>query len=169
MVVLAIVLAGAGAWGLARLPTAFIPIEDQGYFVVAVQLPDGAALGRTERALDEVSKAVLKAPGVDHAVAISGISALDNNASLQNAGAVYVILKDWSQRGAGTGADLRSLYFTLQSMLSKLPDATCLVLIPPPIQGIGNAAGFTMQVELRDGSFDKPNLERLTHTMIDTC
>jgi HAE1 family hydrophobic/amphiphilic exporter-1 len=69
-------------------------------------------------------------------------------------------------RGKGTGADLRSLYFTLQSELNKLPDATCLVLIPPPIQGIGNASGFTMQVELRDGSFDYTKLERLTHTII---
>jgi hydrophobic/amphiphilic exporter-1 (mainly G- bacteria), HAE1 family len=166
MVVLAMVLACAGAWGVARLPTAFIPIEDQGYFVVAVQLPDGAALGRTQRALDEVSKAVLAAPGVDHAVAISGVSPLDNNASLQNAGAVYVTLKDWSQRGKGTGADLRSLYFTLQSALDRIPGANCLVLIPPPIQGIGNASGFTMQVELRDGGFDFAKLERLTRTIV---
>jgi HAE1 family hydrophobic/amphiphilic exporter-1 len=166
MVVLAIVLAAAGVWGVARLPTAFIPLEDQGYFVVAVQLPDGAALGRTQHALDEVSKAVLAAPGVDHTVAISGISPLDNNASLQNAGAVYVVLKDWSQRGSGTGADLRSLYFTLQAALDKLPDASCLVLIPPPIQGIGNAGGFTMQVELRDGSFDFTKLERLTRSIV---
>src|ERR1700722_7781127 len=166
MVVLAIVLACVGVWGVARLPTAFIPIEDQGYFIVAVQLPDGAALGRTQRALEEVSKTVLATPGVDHAVAISGISALDNSASLQNAGAVYVVLKDWSQRGAGTGADLRSLYFTLQSALDKLEDANCLVLIPPPIQGIGNASGFTMQIELRDGSFDFTKLERLTRTII---
>ena len=162
MVTLAIILAGAGAWGVARLPTAFIPIEDQGYFIVAVQLPDGAALGRTQQALDEVSKVALAAPGVDHAVAISGVSPLDNNASLQNAGAVYVVLKDWSQRGAGTGADLRSLYFTLQAALDKLPDANCLLLIPPPIQGIGNASGFTMQVEIRDGGFDYQKLERLT-------
>src|SRR5262249_9437507 len=88
MVILAIVFAGAGIWGVGRFATAFIPLEDQGYFVVAVQLPDGAALGRTQRALDEVSKAVLAVPGVEHATAISGISALDNNASLPNAGAV---------------------------------------------------------------------------------
>ena len=154
MVGLAMLLAGVGVWGVARLPTAFIPIEDQGYFIVAVQLPDAASLGRTERVLDEVSKVVLGAPGVDHAVAISGISALDNNASLPNAGAVYVVLKDWSERGAGTGGDLRSLYFTLQAALDKMQDADCLLLIPPPIQGIGNASGFTMQVELRDGGFD---------------
>ena len=116
--------------------------------------------------LDQVSKAVLAAPGVDHAVAISGISALDNSASLQNAGAVYVVLKDWSQRGAGTGADLRSLYFTLQAALDKLEDANCLVLIPPPIQGIGNASGFTMQIELRDGNTDYEKLERLTRAIV---
>ena len=166
MVILALILAGVGVWGVARLPTAFIPIEDQGYFIVAVQLPDGASLGRTQRALEEVSKTALSAPGVDHAVAISGISPLDNSASLQNAGADYVILKDWSQRGSGTGADLRSLYFTLQTALNKLPDANSLLLIPPPIQGIGNASGFTMQVELRDGSTDFSKLERLTRTIV---
>jgi HAE1 family hydrophobic/amphiphilic exporter-1 len=166
MVVLAIVLACVGVWGVARLPTAFIPIEDQGYFLVAVQLPDGAALGRTQRALEEVSKTVLATPGVDHAVAIAGISPLDNSASSQNAGAVYVILKDWSQRGAGTGADLRSLYVRLQAALDKLPDATNLLVIPPPIQGIGNASGFTMQVELRDGSVDYAKLERLTRAIV---
>jgi HAE1 family hydrophobic/amphiphilic exporter-1 len=166
MVVVALLLAAVGVWGIARLPTAFIPIEDQGYFLIAVQLPDGASLGRTQRALDEVSKTVLTAPGVDHAVAISGISPLDNSASLQNAGAVYVTLKDWSQRGKGTGADLRSLYFRLQSSLDKLADANCLVVIPPPIQGIGNASGFTMQVELRDGAFDYAKLERLTRSIV---
>ena len=119
-----------------------------------------------QRALEEVSKTVLAAPGVDHAVAIAGISPLDNSASLQNAGAVYVILKDWSQRGAGTGADLRSLYFTLQAALDKILDANCLLVIPPPIQGIGNASGFTMQVELRDGGFDYPKLERLTRSIV---
>lgn len=72
---------------------------------------------------------MLAVRGVDHAVAISGMSALDNNASLQNAGAVYVVLKDWSERGTGTGADLRSLYGKLQSALDKLPDANALLLI----------------------------------------
>jgi HAE1 family hydrophobic/amphiphilic exporter-1 len=166
MVALAVILAGGGVWGVARLPTSFIPIEDQGYFVVAVQLPDGAALGRTQAALDEVSKVVMGVKGVDHAVAISGISALDNSASLQNAGAVYVILKDWSERKPGSGADLRSLYFALSGALDKLPDANALTLVPPPIQGIGNASGFTMQVELRDGNVDFPKLERLTRKIV---
>jgi hydrophobic/amphiphilic exporter-1 (mainly G- bacteria), HAE1 family len=166
MAVLAIALACVGVWGVARLPTAFIPIEDQGYFIVAVQLPDGASLIRTQRALDAVTKTVLAIAGVDHSVAISGISPLDNNASSQNTGAVYIVLKDWSQRGIANGTDLRSLYISLQRALDKLPDSTNLLLIPPPIQGIGNASGFTMQVELRDGAVDYPKLERLTRTIV---
>ena len=116
--------------------------------------------------MDEVTQAALAAPGVDQVVAISGISPLDNNATLANAGVAYVVLKDWSQRRPGTGADLRSLYGNLQGALDKLPDAVALVLIPPPIQGIGNASGFTMQVELRDGSFDYTKLQTLTRTIV---
>src|SRR5690348_15748260 len=80
MVVIALLVAGAGAWGIARVPTAFIPIEDQGYVMVAAQLPDGAALGRTQAVLDEVTKLALATPGVDSVIAISGISVLDNSA-----------------------------------------------------------------------------------------
>ena len=166
MAIVALVVAGIGVWGIARLPTAFIPIEDQGYVMVGVQLPDGSALGRTQAALDDVTKLALATPGVDSVVAISGISVLDNSATLPNAGVAYVVLKDWSQRGKGTGADLLSLYQNLQGKLDKLPDAAAFVLIPPPIQGIGNASGFTMQVELRDGSFDYTKLQTLSRTIV---
>jgi HAE1 family hydrophobic/amphiphilic exporter-1 len=165
MVIVGLIIGGLGIWGVAQLPTAFIPIEDQGYVMVGVQLPDGAALGRTQAALDEVTKLALTTPGVDSVVAISGISVLDNSATLPNAGVAYVVLKDWSQRGKGTGADLLSLYQNLQGKLGRLPDATAFVLVPPPIQGIGNASGFTMQVELRDGSFDYTRLQTLSGTI----
>jgi hydrophobic/amphiphilic exporter-1 (mainly G- bacteria), HAE1 family len=77
-----------------------------------------------------------------------------------------VVLKDWSLRGKGTGADLLSLYRNLQGKLDKLQDATAFVLVPPPIQGIGNASGFTMQVELRDGAFDYTKLQTLSRTIV---
>jgi HAE1 family hydrophobic/amphiphilic exporter-1 len=166
MVVLALVIAGAGAWGVVRLPTAFIPIEDQGYMMVAVQLPNGAAVGRTQQVMDQVTQAALAVPGVDQVVAISGVSPLDNNATLANAGVAYVVLKDWSQRKPGSGADLRTLYGNLQGAMDKLQDAVALVLIPPPIQGIGNASGFTMQLELRDGSFDYTKLQTMTQSIV---
>ncbi len=166
LTVLALALAGLSIWGIARLPTAFIPIEDQGYMVVSVQLPNGASLERTQRALDEAAKVAGAIPGVANVIEIAGISVLDNNASLPSAGAVYVVLDDWSKRGRGTGRDLRSLYLRLQAAMDALTDATGFVVVPPPIQGIGNASGFTMMVELRDGSNDFLKLQRIARTII---
>jgi len=71
MVLLALALAGLGGWGVARLPSAFIPNEDQGYLMVGVQLPDGAALERTVVALEEVTRVAKATPGVRQVVAIS--------------------------------------------------------------------------------------------------
>ena len=110
MVLLALVAAGVGAWGVARLPTAFIPNEDQGYMIVGLYLPDGASLERTDLALAEVSKIAMATPGVKEVVAISGMSILDLNAPLFNAGVAYVILDDWSKRGKKPGEDLRSIW-----------------------------------------------------------
>jgi HAE1 family hydrophobic/amphiphilic exporter-1 len=166
MVVIALVIAGLGVWGVARLPGAFIPIEDQGYVVIGVQLPDGASLERTQRSLDQAAQMARETPGVDQVVEIAGMSVLDNNASLSSAGAIYVILKDWSVRGKSSGQDLRSIYMELQKKLATLPDGSGFVIVPPPIQGIGNASGFTMQVELRNGSDDFAQLSRITQTIV---
>ena len=166
MVVIALIAVALGGWGIARLPTAFIPPEDQGYFLVAVQLPDGASLERTQRALAEVDRIVRAIPGVEQAVEITGISPLDNSASLSSAGAVYVILKDWGERLKQPGQDLRSLYVRMQTAVDNLSDGSGLVIVPPPIQGIGNSAGFTMMVEMRDGSVDFPKLAGVASTMI---
>src|SRR5262249_44724056 len=86
MVVLALILAAVGGWGVARLPTAFIPNEDQGYMLVGLQLPDGASLERTDAALAQVSAIAQATPGVKYVVAISGLSVLDSNSPLANAG-----------------------------------------------------------------------------------
>ncbi len=165
-VIAGLIAGGIGVWGVAQLPTAFIPPEDQGYVMISVQLPDGAALGRTQAVLDKVTNIARDTPGVAQVVAISGISVLDNSATLQNAGVAYVILKDWSQRSKAAGTDLLSLFMRLSAELDKMPEAIGLVLVPPPIQGIGNANGFTMQVEMRDGSFDYEKLQTLARTIV---
>jgi HAE1 family hydrophobic/amphiphilic exporter-1 len=166
MGIVTLALAALAIWGITRLPTSFLPTEDQGYLVVALQLPDGAALGRTQAALAEVSRIARGIPGTDQVVEIAGISPLDGNASLASAGAAYVILKDWGVRGHQTGQDLRSIYTALQAALDALPDGSALVIPPPPIQGIGNSNGFTMQVELRDGNFDWQRLQGITRTLV---
>lgn len=167
MVLLAFLLAGLGGWGVARLPGAFIPNEDQGYLLVGVQLPDGASLGRTTLALEEVTRMAAATPGVMQVTAIAGMSVLDNNAPLANAGVAYVVLKDWSVRGDAEGQDLRSIAQTLMRDLAKLQDGRGFVLAPPPIQGIGNASGFQMQIEQRDGSFDFLKLQSVAQNVVE--
>jgi HAE1 family hydrophobic/amphiphilic exporter-1 len=103
MVILALAIILGTLYFFSRIPTGFIPIEDQGYMVATVQLPDGASLERTQKVLDRVGILFGKTPGVDKVVTIAGMSALDNNTSLANAGVVYIILKDWSVRSKKEG------------------------------------------------------------------
>jgi HAE1 family hydrophobic/amphiphilic exporter-1 len=164
MVLVAFSIIGVAVYGMTRVATGFLPIEDQGYLLAAVQLPDGAALGRTQKSLEQIERISNAVPGVERVITIAGISPLDNSASLANAGVAYVMLKDWGQRGAGQ--DLASLYKTLNDKLAVIEDGKVLVLPPPPIQGVGNAGGFTMQIELRDGSFDLGKLESSVNAMV---
>jgi hydrophobic/amphiphilic exporter-1 (mainly G- bacteria), HAE1 family len=156
--VFALVLIVAAIFGLARLPTGFIPTEDQGYLIVAAQLPDAASLERTDAALQRVTETALKIPGVDHTIAIGGISPLDNSASLANAGMVYVVLKNWDSRAKGKGQDLPAIYRAFVSQMAKIESIRALVLVPPAIPGLGLSGGFQMQLELTDGSGDYKKL-----------
>ena len=166
MVAIALVVAGFGFWGLARLPTAFIPIDDQGYVMVAMQLADGASLGRTAAALEEVNRRALQVPGVQQVIAISGMSILDNSADLANAGASWVMLKPFSERLKAKDQDLLSIFRNLQAALASLPDGRPFVLPPPAIQGIGNAGGFQMQLEMLGGNFDYQKLGDLAQQIV---
>ena len=153
-------------FGLSRVPTAFLPIEDQGYFLIAVQLPEGAVARAHDCTPSTTSpSACARMPGVDKVVAIGGLAALNDNASLANAGIAYVILKDWSERGKGE--NLLGLYIGLSERVKTLDDGLALVIPPPAIQGIGNVAGATMKVELRDGSFDYAQLEHLAQAIAE--
>jgi hydrophobic/amphiphilic exporter-1 (mainly G- bacteria), HAE1 family len=163
-VIIGLLIIAAAIYGIARIPTGFLPLEDQGYFIAAVQLPDGASLERTEAAMKDVSDVLGKVDGVEHVVAVSGISVLDNSASLANAGVAYVILKPWNVRGAELG--LLPMYKKLNTVLSKLQEARIIVVPPPPIQGVGNAGGFTFQLELKDGSFDLAKLQTITNNVV---
>ena len=167
MVVLALALAGLGGWGVARLPSAFIPNEDQGYLLAGVQLPDGASLERTTTALQEVTRIAKAVPGVQQVVTIAGMSLLDNNAALANAGVAYIVLDDWDARGNVAGEDIRSIAGKLRQGMAVLEDGRGFVLAPPPIQGIGNVSGFKMQVEQRDGSFDLVKLQDVARDLAD--
>lgn len=151
-------------FGLTRIPTSFIPIEDQGYMMLNVQLPDGASLDRTKALLKKMTSQISKIDGIDNIIAIDGISLMDNSANLSNGGAIYIIFKDWSVRGKD--ASLLALYQKLNEIAKNTLEAKVLVLIPPAIQGLGTAGGFQMQIELQDGTFDYKKLQNVTDKLI---
>jgi HAE1 family hydrophobic/amphiphilic exporter-1 len=161
---IALAIVGAAGYGLSRIPTGFLPIEDQGYLLVTVQLPDGASLERTNKVLEQVTEIAGKTPGVDKVLTIAGVSPLDNNATLANSGVAYLVLKDWDERGKDE--QLLPLFTRLNREFDQIMGAKINVFPPPPIQGIGNAAGFTMMVELRDGSFDFTKLQAVTNAVV---
>jgi len=153
----ALLLIVISIWGLAKAPTGFIPTEDQGYLMMIVQLPNGASLSRTQSAMGKLAKAVSAVPGVAHVIQIGGISPIDNNASLANAGVIYAMLQPWSVRGKKEG--LMPTYMAIRKAADTVPEANILVAPPPPIQGLGLASGFQMQIELTDGTFNFKKLQ----------
>lgn len=161
---LGIILVCLAIFGISRVPTGFIPIEDQGYLIVNVQLPDSATLQRTESLLKKLSAQISKIDGIADVITIDGISVLDNSASLSNAGVLYVMFKDWDIRGKKE--DLFVLYKKLNEIAAKTLEAQVLVMVPPAIQGLGTSGGFQMQLELQDGSFDYRKLQSATDELI---
>ncbi|CAN5535440.1 multidrug efflux RND transporter permease subunit [soil metagenome] len=157
MTLVAALLVALAIWGLIKAPTAFIPTEDQGYIMVAVQLPDAASLDRTQAAMRDLAEAIRKVPGVDHTIEIGGISPIDNNASLANAGIVYAMLKPWSVRGKAES--LLPMYENINKAVRAVQGAGSLVLVPPPIPGLGLAGGFQVQINLTDGSLNYKKLQ----------
>ena len=151
---------------LTRIPTGFIPNEDQGYLIAVTQLPDGASLQRTSRAMTLLATAIRSVPGVDHTVAIGGQSPLDNSASLANAGIVYIVLKPWDERGKAAHEDLKSIYQAIKDKARGVEEASTLVTLPPAIPGLGLSGGFQMQTELTDGSSDYTRLSQLTNAVV---
>ncbi|MEE8129805.1 MAG: efflux RND transporter permease subunit, partial [Vicinamibacterales bacterium] len=132
------------------IPTGFIPDEDQGYVMIAVQLPDGATLERTEEVLDRINTMAIETPGVAHTITIGGYSLLDQVVTT-NAGAVFVTLQPWEER---TTADLQvnGVLAALQRQLAGIQAGICFALNPPPIQGLGTAGGFEYQLQDRGGA-----------------
>ncbi|QGZ39212.1 multidrug efflux pump [Pseudoduganella flava] len=132
------------AWLYVKLPSSFLPNEDQGYIITNVQLPPGATRPRAEAVLAKVDAYFRAQPEVARTIAVAGFSFSGNG---QNAGLVFVPLKDWKERGKGQSAtDLAGRAF---GALSGIPDAIVFPLSPPPIRELGNATGITARLQDR--------------------
>ena len=129
-----------------RMPTSFLPQEDQGFLITNVQLPPGASTNRTVQVLEQIENYYLKQPGVERVVAVAGFSF---SGSGQNAGLVFSPLKDWSERDADNSAS--AIAARAFGAFSQIKDAIVFPLSPPPIPELGNATGFTMRLQDRGG------------------
>jgi multidrug efflux pump len=147
-------LIGLTGFGFTRVPSGFVPIQDKGYLVANIQLPDSASLERTVEVTDAVEKIALETPGVAHTVAVPGTSFV-LNANSSNYGNIFVILKPFHERRdpALTGEAIAG---RLRARLRReVPEARVLVFGAPAVRGLGNAGGFKLMVEATgDVNFD---------------
>ncbi|RZL63081.1 MAG: efflux RND transporter permease subunit [Variovorax sp.] len=130
-----------------RLPTSFLPGEDQGNILVNVQLPPGATQERMVNVMEQVEGYILKQPEVKSMVSVLGFSFSGQG---QNAGIGFVTLKDWDER-KGPGASAEALAGRAFGALSGIRDAFIYPLSPPPIPELGAASGFSFRLQDRGG------------------
>ena len=129
-------------------PTTFIPDEDDGYFIVSVQLPPASSLSRTEDVSREIEKILSEYPEVKTYITISGFSIL-NSGKQSNAASVFVVLKDWSLRKEKSEAAAAIVDRFNRDAYMRVPQAQCFAFVPPAIPGIGNVGGLQSQLEDR--------------------
>ncbi|MFT3666893.1 efflux RND transporter permease subunit [Piscinibacter sp.] len=128
-----------------RLPTSFIPNEDQGSILVNMQLPPGATQNRTLKVMQEVEQYMLAQPEVDNMVSVLGFSFAGSG---QNAGLAFVTLKDWKER-AGAEHSAQALVARAFGALGKIRDAVIFPVSPPAIRDLGRANGFALRLQDR--------------------
>jgi len=138
---------GAVAVVYMRLPTSFLPGEDQGSIIVNVQLPPGATQERTLSVMQQVEGFILKQPEVQSMVGVLGFSFSGQG---QNAALAFVTLKDWADR-PGPGQSAEALAGRAFGALMGIRDAFIFPLSPPPIPELGSASGFTFRLQDRAG------------------
>src|SRR6185295_3632817 len=153
-----VLAAGLGS----RLPTGFIPEEDQGYLLLNVQLPDAASLQRTVEVTEKIEKLMAHTKGVHLTTTINGFSLLTRTSASYTA-FFFISLDPWDER-RGPGLSAKELLGTINRTLrTQVPEAIAFAFAPPAIPGIGNAGGFSFWVQDHSGGsveFLNENLEK---------
>ena len=143
-----VVLMG-GLFGM--VPGGFVPEEDQGYFLVNIQLPDAASLERTDAVTKQVEAMLVGAPGIDSVTAVAGYSLLTSSLSPNNA-FLFVSLKHWSERSSAELHVNNIIQRANQQFAMGIPQAIAFAFGPPAIPGLGTGSGFSMMLQDRGGN-----------------
>lgn len=143
-------LFAVASWFLAgKIPTSFLPDEDQGYLYAAIQLPNAASLQRTEAACKKVEAVLRATPGINNITTVVGFNLLSTVQATYN-GFFFVTLKDWSQR-TNPEEQFGAIRARLARELAQIPDGIAFTFPPPAIPGVGTSGGFTFALEDRAG------------------
>lgn len=150
LTVAATVAAGVVAGGvMQKLPTSFLPLEDQGYFFADVQLPEASSLVRTGGVMDEFRSQVQDLPGVKNVITFTGFSLL-NGTSIPRSGLIVAVLDDWEERKT-PATSLFGILGQVRGIFNASPSANAFAFPPPAIRGLGNASGFDMRIQALEG------------------
>jgi len=163
MMLLFVILTAGTMYWFTRLPTGFLPVEDQGYAIVGLQLPDAASQSRTREVVRKVEEIFKKTPGVAHWVMIGGQSVLDQTVA-SNAATFYVRWGPYEERTTPeTQQD--AIINHLRGEFAGIKEATVFAFPPPAIRGLGVAGGFQIQLEDR-ANVGLGELQALTDEMV---
>ena len=143
VVLLFIASLGLTWWLYLRVPTAFLPDEDQGRFFVIIQGPQGVSLNYTSKVMSQIEKEILQMPEVLSTFAIGGFSFSGNTA---NNGVIFTNLTPWEERHE-PAQSAAALMKKLRERLSGITEARVLATNPPAIQGLGSIGGFQFELE----------------------
>jgi len=137
-------------YSFGTVPTGFIPQQDQGYLIVAIRLPDGAALSRTDEVTKRVAQTGSEIDGVAHSVGIVGLSGSTFTIS-PSAAVAFLPLEDAKERAA-RGRDANTIAAEMRLAVSEINEAEVFIIPPPPVRGIGRGGGYKMYIQDQSGA-----------------
>ena len=129
-----------------RLPESFVPVEDQGYMIVDIQLPPGATRERTSAAGEELEEFLMGRDAIETSFLVLGFSFSGMG---ENAAIAFPLLKDWSERDSTQSPEAESA--AVNQHFANLDDGAMMAVPPPPIEGLGNSGGFALRLQDRAG------------------
>src|SRR6266699_5212876 len=132
-----------------KIPSSFLPDEDQGYLYINLQLPSAASLQRTDEVARKIESVLANTPGVQYTTSVVGFSLLSYVRTSYNA-FFFVTLKPWDERTT-RAEQFQEIKARLNRELSRLPEGTVFSFSPPAIPGVGTSGGFTFVLEDRAG------------------
>ena len=155
-----LLIGGAGWFMHRKVPTSFLPDEDQGCVFLVAQLPEGANRSRTVPLIERLCRKVEDVPGIEWVLGFPGNNFIGGFGADESVGSVWATLKDWSERYEREGQDLDSVMAKLRGIAASVADARVMVFTLPPVLGVSLSGGLDFRLQSRRG-FDPAELHRV--------